>query len=230
MKFLLLSLGTLFLCFSAKAATLEGVAKNSKGEIIYLEKHRIDKSESGLTKFISVEYFKPDGSKFASMTSDFSNSKTIPNTLFEDGRFKTKSTMRITGSIIEFEETRNGKTTSSKKIPLKDSMVASQGFDNFVRMNFSQLESGPVEFQFGVLDSQDFYSLTGYKKAAATSDVIEYGIKTSSWLLSFFTQELKLIYDSKTLQLKSFSGRSNILDDKGKAQEVSISYQWKEGS
>lgn len=209
------------------AETLEGIAKNQKGEVIYLEKHTIQRDSNGLNKFIRVEYTKPDGSLFATMISDFSKSKTIPETIFEDTRFKTKSSLRLSDKTIEFEEFKNEKVVSKKSVPLNESMVASQGFDNFIKMNFSELENRSVDFNFGILEKKDFYSLTGYKRSTASATEIEYGIKASSWFLRLFANELRVAYDAKTKQLKTFSGRSNILDDFGQSQDVTISYQWK---
>lgn len=151
-----------------QAETLEGVAKDKTGKIVYLERHSIEKDESGLNKFIRVEYQRPDGTQFATMTSDFSKSKTLPETVFEDTRFKTTSVIRLAGGLVEFEELKDGKSISKKTIPFKESMVASQGFDNFIRLNFTNLDQKPIDFNFGVLESKDFYSLTGYRRPAST--------------------------------------------------------------
>ena len=213
--------------FFAQAEILEGVAKNEKGETIYVEKHSIQRDESDLNKFIRVEYFKSDGSLFATMTSDFSNHKTVPETTFEDTRFKSKSIMRLKENVVEFEEFKNDKVVSKNTVPMKGLMVASQGFDNFIRMNVSKLNTAALEFSFGVLDSRDFYSLSGYKKSSTSSE-IEYGIKSNNWLFRLFTSELRVKYTLKDMKLISFIGRSNILDDSGKAQDVTINYQWKD--
>lgn len=225
MKLLLLNLA-LLAPIALRAEILEGTAKSQKGKIVYFERHTIEKDEAGLNKFIRVEYSKPDGAKFATMTSDFSNSKTVPETTFEDIRFNSKSMIRILNGRVEFEEIKDGKSISKKNIPFSESMVASQGFDNFIRINFEKLESKSVDFKFGVLESKDFFSLTGYRKPASSSGDLEFGIKASNWLVRFFADELKVSYDSKNKQLKSFAGRSNILDDSGKSQDVVITYKW----
>ena len=212
------------------AETLTGVAKNLKGEVVYLEKHKIDKDQNGLNKFIRVEYSKPDGSIFAKMTSDFSINKNIPETTFEDKRFNSKATIRIVGNKVEFEEFKNNKSLSKKTIPLNDSMVASQGFDNFIKANAAKLASQPLQFKFGILDKKDFFSLTGYRKPASSSEDVEYGIQASSWIVRLFAEELRVVYDSKSMRLKSFAGRSNILDDSGNSQDVVILYQWAKDS
>lgn len=160
------------------------------------------------------------------LTGDFSSSKTVPDTLFEDKRFNRKSSLRLSGKFIEFENSINEKIVSKKAISFNESMVASQGFDNFIRINFSKLKNESIEFKFGVLENQNFYPLKGYKRSATTSEV-EFGIKASSWILGLFSSEIKVKYDSTTKRLKYFSGRSNILDDSGKSQDVTINYQWK---
>ncbi|MBN8537157.1 MAG: hypothetical protein J0M15_08885 [Deltaproteobacteria bacterium] len=216
----------LFVPIVIQAEILQGIARNKMGEILFHEKHEVEKDDSGLNKFIRVEYTKPDGIEFATMTSDFSKSKTVPDTTFEDKRFKTKYTIRLSNGFVEFEEIKEFKSVSKKSIPFKDTMVASQGFDNFIRLNFALLETKSVEFNFGVLDSKAFYSLTGYRNPANSPEESEYGIRASNWFFRLFAGELKVVYDSKTKQLKSFAGRSNILDDLGKPQDVVISYRW----
>lgn len=131
---------TLISSLTLHAETLEGVAKDKNGKTAYLEKHSVEIDESGLNKFIRVEYQKPDGTQFATMTSDFSKSKTVPETVFVDTRFKTKSSIRLIDGLVEFEELKDGKSVSKKTVPLKESMVASQGFDNFIRLNFTNLD------------------------------------------------------------------------------------------
>jgi hypothetical protein len=212
------------------AETLTGVAKNAKGETVYVEKHDIQIDESGLKKMIQVKYLKPDGTVFATMNSDFSKNKNVPNTIFEDSRFNTKTTLTVSGDNVVFEEFKNEKQIDKKVVPLKENMVASQGFDNFIKSNSEELGKKPLTFKFGVLDLKDFFSLTGYKKASSSADTVEYGIRASSWILRFFADELRVVYDPKDMRIKSFMGKSNILDDSMKSQNVTITYQWADNS
>lgn len=210
----------------ALAETLTGTAKSKNGAIAYFEKHKVEKDDLGLNKSIRVEYSMADGTVFATMTSEFSKNKNVPDTIFVDKRFESKSIMRIVNGSVEFEDFKNDISVSKKKIPLEDKMVASQGFDNFIKSNAAKLDRQPVEFKFGVLEKQDFYSLTGYKKASDSAQDIQFGIRASNWFLRLFTEELLVVYDSKNMSLKSFKGRSNILDEFGNSQDVIISYQW----
>ncbi len=207
---------------------LSGVAKNQKSETVYTEKHSIELDESGLSKLIRVEYFKPDGTLFAKMMSDFSKSKTVPDTTFEDFRFQTKLTLQKTDSNVEFEEFKNNQSQEKKSHPYSEDMVASQGFDNFIKINSARLKSQNVKFKFGVLESKDFFTLVGFEKTSDSPELVEYRIKAKNLLFRIFAGELKAVYDAKTMRLKSFSGRSNILNDSQQAQDVEISYQWNE--
>jgi hypothetical protein len=76
----------------------------------------------------------------------------------------------------------------------------------------------------------DFYSLTGYSLDSKKPEETEFGIRASSWILGLFAQELRVVYETKTMLLKRFKGRSNILDDSGKSQDVDIQYQWSQNS
>ena len=86
------------------AEVLSGIAKNTQGNVVYTERHTVEMDESGLSKFIRVEYSKPDGAQFATMTSDFSKDLNVPNTTFEDKRFNIRATMRIVDGMVEFVE------------------------------------------------------------------------------------------------------------------------------
>ena len=213
---------------SSWGAALRGTALNPEGKPVYFEKHEIKTDESGMTRFIRVEYSKPDGSVFASMTSDFTKNNTVPDTVFEDKRFNLKALIQVQDQKVQFEEFKNGLSVSKKSFDLKESMVASQGFDNFIRQNSQVLSSGPIDFSFGVLEKKEFYTLTAYKKPSEKSDEIRFGIRASSWLIRLFANELSVTYDAKNLKLKTFEGQSNLLDDSGKSQKVLINYEWGE--
>ncbi len=208
--------------------TLLGEARNSKGEVIYLETHEIQKDKSGSNSLIRVEYKKPNGEIFATMTSDFSKDPLVPKTVFEDTRFNTKIVLENSDGKIVFEELKNDKQIAKKSISKSGLMVASQGFDNFIRSHADQLSRKPVDFKFGVLSKMDFYSLTGYQKDDSTDSELKYGIQPSSWFIRLFAGELNVVYDRKTMRLKTFKGRSNLLDDRGGSQDVTITYKWKD--
>lgn len=206
---------------------LNGTARDSSGAVVYHEKHRIRQDEKGLALKIEVEYSRPDGTNFATMTSDFSKGPWLPETTFEDRRFGMKTVLRVLDDTVEFEEFKGGKSISKNVVPRTKGMVASQGFDNFIQMNRDVLARESVNFRFGVLGSRDFFGLTGYQIRSTTSEV-EYGIRASHWLARIFAGELRVVYETPSRRLRSFQGLSNIASDAGKSQNVSITYQWED--
>ena len=104
-------------------------------------------------------------------------------------------------------------------------MVAAQGFNNFVILNFEALKSGTVPLSFGVLSERDFFSFKGSQRAEPSANTVQFGIEISSFFLSLFLKELLVEYDVKTKHLVSYKGLSNLLTDQGKSQSVLIKYE-----
>lgn len=213
----------------SSAEILRGTALNEKKEVVYEEKHEIKLDEAGLLDSVKVEYSKPGGAVFATMLSDFSKNKLVPETDFQDQRFKTKHTLKINDNKVIFEYYKNDKKISSKSMALEKDMVASQGFDNFIRLNFIKLTETEVPFKIGVLSEMDFFSLKGYSKKTEDSKNIQYRIKAKSWIIRMFFEELVVDYQKDSKKLVSYFGRSNIVDELGKPQNVLIKYKWEKG-
>lgn len=217
----------LFYIASAEALVLKGVATSlSSKEHIYTELHDVSVTENGLNKKIQTKYSKPNGDFFAEMVSDFSKNPTIPDVKFTDQRFEKSEELNfdIENNRIIFKTTTKDKKVVTKTHQLTKDMAAGQGFDNFVKINFDQLNTATVPLYFGVLSEMDFFTFKGYKKKDLNNNVVQFGIELSSFLLRMFSSELILEYDKKTKQILSYQGLSNILNDQGKSQDVLIKY------
>lgn len=84
----LIILVSIMLSEAALCHELRGMAMDKGGQRqLYTEQHLITLSDEGLNKKIETKYFRPDGSIFATMSSDFSQNYRIPNVVFEDLRF-----------------------------------------------------------------------------------------------------------------------------------------------
>lgn len=46
----------------------------------------------------------------------------------------------------------------------------------------------------------------------------------NNWFIRLFAEELKVVYEEKSFRLKSFTGRSNVPDDRGEPQHLIITY------
>jgi hypothetical protein len=206
---------------------LKGSATSLDGKTkIYTEVYTIELDDKGLSKKIETKYLRPDGTQFAQMTSDFSKSSTVPEINLKDSRFdRTESlTFNPTNTKVLVTKIIGAKIVKSNEVGLLKNMAAGQGFDNFVKINFEQLKNETVPISYGVLLESDFFSFKGYKKKQ-TGNVIQFGIKLSSFFLQIFSSELILEYDSQTKQILSYQGLSNLLTDDGKTQEVLIKYE-----
>ena len=51
-------------------------------------------------------------------------------------------------------------------------------------------------------------------------------LKLANWFLGVFAPELQLTYDKKNKKLLQYQGVSNIKDDSGSNQDVTIRYQY----
>lgn len=194
--------------------------------LIYNEDHDITLDPSGLNQIVTTRYSKPDGKVFATMTSDFLVNKTVPSIDFEDLRFNKKQQLLFSedNKKVIFKSTLGSAATQVKSYPYDAQMVAGQGFDNFVKINFQSLKKGSIPMLFGVLSELDFFSFEGHQKNK-TDKNIQFGIQIKNFFMGLFLNELLVEYDSETKQIISFRGLSNIADDKGKAQNVLIKYE-----
>ena len=112
---------------SAQAFDLIGTAKDLKsGAVLYIEKHRITKSEDGLNRLIQTEYQKPDGKVFARMRTDFKEDPFLPKIEFSDDRFAITETLIYDRSQKKITLTKREKDKAdiTKELKVSGNMVA----------------------------------------------------------------------------------------------------------
>ena len=151
--------------------------------------------------------------------------ETVPETRFEDLRFKKKEELIFAedGKQIFIKIIKDGKA-EEKKLELKKNMVVGQGFDNFIKINFENLIKNSISIFFGVLAKLDFYDFTAQTRNVSSKNAT-FGINFSNLFLSFFVSGLQVEYDKETNQLIIYKGLSNLPDDSGKDQSVLIQYE-----
>jgi len=208
-----------------KSITLKGVAKSfDSDKIVYFEEHEIDVDEKGFNKRIQTKYLKPNGQLFAKMDSNFSKNKLIPEIEFEDLRFKKKEFLTYSDDKAVFKQKTESQEEVVKEIKSITEAAAGQGFDNFIKFHFDPMQSQEVPLNFGVLSEMTFYSFKAYKKEES-GGIVKFGISLTNPFYRLFAKELIVAYDSKTKQLLSYRGLSNILDDQSNRQNVQIDYE-----
>lgn len=217
-----------FTSIHAQALQLKGVANSlDKNEFVYSELHDIVTDEKGFNKKIQTKYYDSEGILFAEMTSDFSKNLTIPEIKFLDKRFKKTEELFLSedGKEVIFKTQDNISKEILKKFTISKNMAAGQGFDNFVKIHFDQMQKKTVPLNFGVLSEMNFFSFKAYQRSSEKNDLIQFGIELSSVFLRLFSNELVLDYYPQTKQIKSYKGLSNILTKEGKTQSVRIQYE-----
>lgn len=209
------------------ALELKGVATHiDNNSVLYTEMHTITKNEKGLNQLIETRYIDKSGNVFATMKTDFSKSPFLPQIQFEDKRLQIKEELiwENDNKTIKLRRAADGKT-EQKIFPLKEGMVAGQGFDNFIMANYEDLQKKPLPLKFGVLTSVDFFSFKGHRKEKNPNGYDKFGIQLSNALLRLFADELLVEYDPKTKQIMSYKGLSNIMTPEKKSQNVFIKYE-----
>jgi len=213
---------------SASGFDLRGQATTLDGkQVLYSEVHNVTVDEEGLNKKVQTEYFKADGTLLGRMTSEFGKSKTVPSIQFEDLRFKIKESLRWEGDgdRVCLRSEKEGEGPKEKCFKANPKMVAGQGFDNFVKINFQKLIDDTVPLSFGVVTERDFFSFKGHVKSKPGEVPVRFGIRLSNMFLRMFLDELVVEYDPITKHLLSYRGLSNLKSDEGKAQKVWIKYE-----
>lgn len=185
------------------------------------------RSVSGLTSKVSTTYFKPDGTKFGHLISEFKSKPYLPDSEFEDLRFGRKYIGKLKEnngkSVYLVEEYKNEKLLKSTSIEIKGDLISGPGFDNFISEEIvkSKDQNKPVHFLVLPRHSDYRFNVCALNDGSLFK---QYKIKPST-LLSLFVKEIVISYDLKTSLLKRYEGLSNLPSDKDESQNVVIDYE-----
>ncbi len=213
------------------AGEFQGVASIlGTDQVFYTEKLNVVDDEKGFNKSIETDYVKKDGRLFARMKSDFSKNRFVPDSVFEDLRFRKKQelvfnpeTKKIT---IRNTDLVSGKT-SEKILDYKENMIAAQGFNNFLLAHFDELNNGKsIPVHFIVIGKMDDFKFNIFKIKNADSGRAVFGLNIQNLFFKLFVNEIQVEYDTKKLRLMVFKGLSNLLNDDEEALSVSIKYDY----
>lgn len=203
---------------------------SQKGKLIYRELHVAEYDKTGNIISAQTEYMRPDGTKIATLKSDFSKSITAPAHVFYDERFKSKYGIRYENEKIVLFSQDDGKEEETKIV---DSTVSSDGLIvgcqglayHFKKQGLALKEKQKIPIQFlipGSLESYDFELL--YK--SETADLMNFEIHIKNWFLRLFAPKLDIQFKKENWQMVSYKGLSNLYDDKKQKQVVDIVYKY----
>lgn len=223
-----LSLPLLLTACGAFAAPTEyvyvGEARDNKGRLVYIEKHRIVSSDGRLTGSVT-EYTAPDGNLIAVMQSDYSRSVALPTYIFEDRRRNHREGLRWQdGAYVIFRQDGNTPEKSSR-LASDSGVFSCQGWHYHLIENLNLLERDNLTLNL-VLPSQLRAFPFEVKKLVSDQSIVSAELSIKHWLFRYFAPSMLMEYDKQKRRLLAYHGVSNILTKAGDRQEVTIRYTY----
>ncbi len=229
------------LCLSSKVArsesyTYQAQAKDESGKVVYTEKASVT-AHQGHTQAIKTEYFSSDGKKVGEMNSKFKNHPYLSDFYFSDHRAPFFGGMKIDHSKKSAEIFSKGSTTAKfekKSIDMQNEMMAFPGVQSFIADYVDQVEktkkTDKATIRFVIPQRNDDY---GFKVSVAdeknlNSKTIKLKLEAQSFFIRLFAPKIEIEFDKTKKRIVSYKGPSIVSNDKGKCQNVQITYQYKD--
>lgn len=208
----------------ADEAVYIGEAKDEKGTLVYTEHHLVSYVDGKMIGSVT-EYRAPDGELIANMRSDYSRSLAMPTYVFEDlKRNYREGLCWQDGTYVIFHRDGNEPEKTSKLF--SDSRVFScQGWHYYLINNLDLLETDNIILNL-VLPSELRPFPFVVKKLVSDESRVSAELSLRHWLFRHFAPKLRLEYDKQKRRLVEFQGVSNILNQAGDRQEVTIRYKY----
>lgn len=204
-----------------------GVAKNEADKVIYCELvSQVDEQS------LKVSYLAK-GKPFAEKSLHFSGSPFIPSVIQKDFRVGELRQADVSEKNVELHYQANTRKKIDKVIiPLQKVDILDAGFDNFIRKNWDELQSGKTL-------SVNFASMPHLKtlplrisvqpldkclaKHDENSPMACYFVEIDNALLRMLLGNIKITYDQHH-RLYKFDGIVNVQDDDQDNQKAVIQY------
>jgi len=217
--------------FASYDLIYEGVARNTDGKVLYIEKHKAEFNEDGKITRATTNYVRENGELVGVLKSDFTKVVTAPDYLFRDLRDGSEHGIRLSGKeLILFKRDQNGK--EQEKVFYKSEfdegvlLVGCQGLHYYLIDNLAEIKRrDKIPIKFLIPGKLTYYSFTMYYQGE-NDGIVKLKIKISNFFLRFFAPDLEVLYRKSDRKLLKYFGVSNLLDDKGELQKVSIEYKY----
>ncbi len=237
--FILLSTFISLCVYSAESTVLSfnGRAILANGDVSYLEKHEVHQTAEGRAVKVITKYFRPDGvTEFASLESYFdSRHEFLPRTIFIDQRFNHKEEVLFENNeetLVIRHTNLETKKVKEERMKITEAMVHGQGYHNLVVKNLPSLKpKQKMALDFVVPSRRAYYrfDLTFLGKGvgvSAKSDWVALRLDINNWFLRMFADHISVEYDPNTRRLMTYSGLTNIPNDKGDNQSLLIRMEY----
>lgn len=201
-----------------------GEAKDEKGALVYTEKHQMTSVDGKMIGSVT-EYRASDGELIATMKSDYSRSLAMPTYVFEDLKRNYREGLRWQdGVYVIFHQ--DGRAPERTSLLASGSGVFScQGWHYRLINNLGLLERDNITLNL-VLPSELRPFPFVVKKLASDGSRVSAELSLNHWLFRYIAPKLRLEYDKQKRRLVEFHGVSNILNEAGDRQVVTIRYNY----
>ena len=194
-----------------------------KKKPVYTEKHTAIYKNGKLQTSMN-DYFDLEGNKIAELNSDYSKSLMMPTYLFRDLRTGTKEGLRWEGGRYLIFRQEKGGPEEYKPLDNAENVFSCQGWHYYLIANLGQLKNRPIKMKLIFPSRLDYYSFR-IPPIETTEKILKLRLEFDSWLIRLFAPHLDMIYDKNKKKIVEYYGPSNILDNKGKIQNVYIIYE-----
>jgi len=218
-------------CSPLDKTLMVGVAKAPNGNFLYCELvDQVSQHE------LRIDYVK-DKKAFASKELKYSADKTKPSVLQKDFRFGEIRQAEVAEEKIKLHyRASSDKKNSSATIARKNVDVIDAGFDNFVRTQWDELQSGKtISINFASIahlkalplriSSQPLDKCDRDVNTTPSPNYCFY-VEIDNAFLRMLLGNIKLVYDHQR-RLEEFNGVVNILSEKKSNQTATIHYYYR---
>lgn len=222
-------IGSLLPELSARDLVKTGYARTrDSGRLLYVESHYVRESGTAAENRIVLYRCTPAGSVFARKELSYHSERHAPDFTMIDARSGYAEGVRRTVQGLRVYSQADSKSPRREAtLALRPNLVIDAGFDDFVRSNWRDLESGKtVSFPFLVPSQRDTFNFKVRKQRevmieGATASVIRLNL---SGVLSWFTPFIEVSYRQSDQVLMRYEGLTNIRNVDGQLLEAVIDF------
>jgi hypothetical protein len=206
-------------CGPASAALLsvQGDARDPASERLLYREHHLVRSDGERPLERVVLYRCADGTAFARKRVDYRASRTAPEFDLVDARDGYREGLRRSGGQVSVYS--NQRSTALKAAAGAAPLVADAGFDEFLRSQWSPLQSSgslPILFAVPAHGREFSFHVRSTGDARIDGTAVQTFQLRLSGLLALVSPRIDVAYDADDRSLRRYTGLSNIRNDRGK--------------
>lgn len=215
---------------AAHTVFFSGVAR-AENRVVYTERHEVLFDDDGKVLEATTLYSAPSGKPIAELKSDFRTSLTVPEHEVRDYRTGNIQGLRREKGLLVLFDQDAGRPERTRAFTEADAdgriLVACQGLNYYLMGNPGAFENrGQLSLRFLIPGKLDYFDFTLERGKETTEGSVEFEIAIQNWFLRLFAPKLYVTYDRATRRIVRYRGLSNITDDRGDPQNVTIDYNY----